>query len=286
MLDMSEGASIQLFSFWLWSSIILIHVSPYVRPCVSIWEYREEKLKKFLTAEYAIFVIAAMHALSMISVLMSFHYGTDNQPDSESLRSNTILFFGYIFLLTGIYIMAKAHATYGWRTIMAGQEINPTLLKKPLASYMPYYHPFGSGCVCSIFGLSLIRASAAGLILTVDLASAFYFAHKLDQSLMILPKGEPVLPVLIQQYPYLTEILSQIRTKIQQIRTTQSFDIQDILNINWIKENILAFPMKLKLKPEATSEKQSSVPCDVSGEPDEMSHKLRQFSKPIQEENN
>ncbi|KAI8785790.1 PEMT [Biomphalaria glabrata] len=182
LLTMPEKLDIHFSSFWLWEAAVMLVLDPLLKPMIGQFERKYKYLSKHL-GQYNSFMLYCLTSyLFSFWMFYSYHRALAEQPYSLKLTENKILILGYIFLLGGLAGKVHSYRKYGALVIMGGHYFDLYGYPSSKLRYDPYYHPCGTATLAALFGLALVRASLAGLLLhplcIVSYMLSFSFENK------------------------------------------------------------------------------------------------------------
>ncbi|KAH9508528.1 hypothetical protein Btru_055433 [Bulinus truncatus] len=176
LLTMPDKFDVRLDSFWLWEAALIIIFEPFFKPVVGLLEHKYKCLTVQLGKLNSFILYCVLSYLYSFWMFYSYHRAVDDQPYNPKLTENKILVLGYIFLIGGIALKIYSYRKYGVVTIMGGDYFDIAETVQPESSYEPYYHPAGTATLACLFGLTLVRASLAGLLLHAISVVAYHLA--------------------------------------------------------------------------------------------------------------
>ncbi|CAG5115140.1 unnamed protein product [Candidula unifasciata] len=183
LLRLLQTFNVNISEPLFWCVLMMFVFEPFHR-CVIVGQGRFRNVMTHHLGTKLTFRIYCILSISYsVLTFFLFQKAVNSQPRMRDLQRNEALLVGYVFALAGFIIKAHIHMTSSIASIMGGQYFG---IDVPRKTAFPgpsdrYYHPLGTSSVMCYFGLSVIRASAAGILTTIILGVSTILASQLER---------------------------------------------------------------------------------------------------------
>ncbi|BFZ13617.1 hypothetical protein BsWGS_16656 [Bradybaena similaris] len=166
-----------------WAVLFMFAFEPMHRCVIAYQEHFRSTIIRFLGTNLTFRIYCIMSFGYSFLMFFLFLKAVNEQPRLRDLQRNEALMVGYVFALTGFCIKARVHRNSPLASIMGGQYFGIKVHRKKnyLDTRDHLYHPLGTASVVCYFGFSIIRASAAGILITITLGLSTFLASHLER---------------------------------------------------------------------------------------------------------